>query len=321
MLKKTFSQIIVFSLILGSLGLADTTDTYIIYSRSYSSNWGFGGGIGGGYFELNNKGEIIYYNTIMGNNTIINEKHYVVDKKYVDKIEALIDNTDISDIPDYINNNSLDGAFIKYTFKGKLISGDNLSYYSPDLFESIKDKEYLKIMHFENRAIALSNAIEEILRSSGIELYDESNKENTDTVIFEYSTKPAHEKDYTTLVSLKLNGDIIYTSQGKTHTTSTSPEYAQEVLALIKQQNLYLLPNYINNATMDGTSHKFLFNDIVISCDNIYYTDEGKLKNFTGDDLEFMQQQNQVLDLFQGIQNIFARAHFNLSLNAFSPEN
>lgn len=286
---------------------------------------------GGFYFELDTEGKIYCYDKKVADNGHYNPRTYNLEYGTLGEIKNYLynlkQNTDFNNLPICIDNDSRDGCSNHFYFDGVDIYCNNIYYSDDEDFKNPKYEKFWDIMRQQNMVLDAYTDIQNIFKAAGYELNAyEFYKIKAPYNVFSFKMRSYFYREDGPIgfnISLYSDGKIeesqIYGNgeYRNTQTYNIAPEYAEEVEALINQYDLYGIPKYINNETFDGASYTFEFLDKKISCDNIYYTDEEDLKDYSGEYLLAMQQQNLVLDLFNGIQNIFARAHFELSLYDF----
>ena len=99
-----------------------------------------------------------------------------------------------------------------------------------------------------------------------------------------------------------------------------SEEYAQELLALIKQGNIGDIPEYIPTYILDAPSHSFNFNGKTIHAEGIEKTSGIELLKLIIYPEYFASSlyQNRVLELFDNIANVLGRAGYDMALYSFN---
>ncbi|NMD37990.1 MAG: hypothetical protein GYA87_04830 [Christensenellaceae bacterium] len=137
-----------------------------IFSYECTCNIGELGKEGGFILMLYENGFIKHSPLLVGESIPLYTDSYIIDKKYVDEISAIIDNAKLEDVPTVLYNGSEDGITNNIGLKGTYYLASNIVYTDDENLEALKLGEKQNAI-YENRIVAVFEDIQKVFENAG----------------------------------------------------------------------------------------------------------------------------------------------------------
>ncbi len=147
----------------------------IIFSYECTHNMGELGEEGGFLLVLLENGYIKYSQLLVGESKPAYTDTYRIDKKYVEQIESIIDNSKLEAVPTVLYNGTEDGITNNIGLKGMYYLASNIMYTTDEYLEKLDPSKKQNAL-YENQLLAVFEDIQKVFSEAGFELNLESFK-------------------------------------------------------------------------------------------------------------------------------------------------